>query len=193
MLRAPSKQALDHVACALREAVAFVPCGPSVDGRLACLSGLYDIRVDGDVRGDVLCPQAHHVFRNIIGLVHADRDAGLWRGVLPQHLLRCRTFRRAAGLRDQPRDGQAVPVFPRGVSHVAEVALLPLTLAVEAAVGIGRAVMRVVLACRAVPWKFAPSPSVSLFRLKLLWPAHASISVPSTEKCSSDNSGVTSW
>ena len=57
---------------------------------------------------------------------------------------------RAAGLRDQPRDGQALPVFPRGVSHVAEFALLAFTLAVEAAVGIGRALMRVVLACRAV-------------------------------------------
>ena len=150
MLRVPSNHALDHIAFALREAVALVPGGPSVDGRLACLSGLRDIRVDGDVRGDVLCPQARHVFRNIIGLVRTDRDAGMWRGVLPQHLLRCRAFRRAAGLRDQPRDGQAVPVFPRGVSHVAEFTLLALTLAVEAAVGIGRAGRRVVLACRAV-------------------------------------------
>jgi len=106
MLLAPSKHALDHFAFALREAVALVPGGPSVDGRLACLSGLRDIRVDGDVRGDVLCPQARHVFRNIIGLVRADRDAGMWRGVLPQHLLRCRAFRRAAGLRDQPREGR---------------------------------------------------------------------------------------
>jgi hypothetical protein len=31
------------------------------------------------VRGDVLCPQARHVFRNIIGLVRANRDAGMWR------------------------------------------------------------------------------------------------------------------
>ena len=92
-LLASSKHALDHVAFALREAVALVPGGPSVDGRLACLSGLHDIRVDGDVRGDVLYPQAHHVLRHIIGLVRADRDAGMWRGVLPQHLLRCRACR----------------------------------------------------------------------------------------------------
>ena len=90
------------------------------------------------------------MFLNIIGLVRADRDAGMGRGFLPQHLLRCHTFRRAAGLRDQPRDGQAVPVFHRGVSHVAEVALLARALAVEAAVGIGRALMRVVscVSCR---------------------------------------------
>ena len=43
------------------------------------------------------------------------------------------------------------------------------------------------------PWKLAPpssSPLPSLGR-KLLCEAHASISVPSTEKCSSDNSGLT--
>ena len=59
---------------------------------------------------------------------------------------RTSTFR-ACAFREQ-EDGQAVPVFPRGVSHVTEFALLALTLAVEAAVGIGRAFMRVVLACR---------------------------------------------
>jgi hypothetical protein len=31
------------------------------------------------VRDDVLCPQARHVFRNIIGLVRANRDAGMGR------------------------------------------------------------------------------------------------------------------
>lgn len=103
MLLASSKHALDHFAFALREAVALVPGGPSIDGRLAGLSSLRDIRVDGDMRGDVLCPQARHVFLNIIGLVRTDRDAGMWRGVLPQYLLRYRAFRRAAGLRDQPR------------------------------------------------------------------------------------------
>ena len=53
------------------------------------------------------------------------------------------------------------------------------------------------LACvsflRCWPWKLAPpssSPLPSLGR-KLLCEAHASISVPSTEKCSSDNSGLT--
>jgi hypothetical protein len=85
MLRAPSKHALDHFAFALREAVALVPGGPSVDGRRACLSGLRDICVDGDARGDVLCPQARHVFRNIIGLVRANRDAGMWRSSALSH------------------------------------------------------------------------------------------------------------
>src|SRR6266699_270980 len=54
-----------------------------------------------------------------------------------------------------------------------------------------------VLACvsflRCCPWKLAPpssSPLPSLGR-KLLCEAHASMSVPSTEKCSSDNSGLT--
>src|SRR5262249_39320323 len=53
------------------------------------------------------------------------------------------------------------------------------------------------LACvsflRFCPWKLAPpssSPLPSLGR-KLFCEAQASISVPSTEKCSSDNSGLT--
>ena len=58
VLLPPSKHTLDHFAFALRDGVALVPGGSSVDGRLACLSGLRDIRVDGEVRGDVLRPQA---------------------------------------------------------------------------------------------------------------------------------------
>jgi hypothetical protein len=44
------------------------------------------------------------------------------------------------------------------------------------------------------PWKFAPSSSSPLPSLgrKLFCEAQASISVPSTEKCSSDSSGLTS-
>ena len=102
---APSEPTLDHFACARRERVALVPGGSSVEGCLARLSGLRDLRGDGNVRGAVLRPQAFNVCFNIIGLVRADRDACRLRGFLLQPLLRCRTFRRAACLRDQPRDG----------------------------------------------------------------------------------------
>ena len=57
VLLAPSEQTLDHFAFALRDAVARVPGGASVDGRLARRSSLRDIRVDGNVRRDVLRPQ----------------------------------------------------------------------------------------------------------------------------------------
>ena len=150
VLLAPSEQTLDHFAFALREDVARVLGGSSIDGRLARRSSLGDIRVDGDVRGDVLRPQARHMFSHIIGLVRADRDAGMWRGFLRQHFLRGRAFRRTARLRDQPRNGEAVPVFHRGMPQVAEFTLLALALAVETAVGIGRACMRGILAYRAV-------------------------------------------
>ncbi len=163
--------------------------GASVERGLAHRSGLRDIRIDGNVWGDVLRPQAFNVGFNVIGLVRADRDAGMGQGFLRQHLLRGRPFRRAAGLRDQPRDSQTVPILHGRMAHVAEFAFFAVALAVEAAVGIGRAGMRDVLACRAV--EVLPSPSWSSFGLKLLWPAHASISVPSTEKCSSDHNGVT--
>ena len=105
VLLPPSKQTLDHFAFTLRDVVALVPGGSSVDGRLTHRSSLRDLIVDGDVRRDVLCPQAFNVFFNIIGLVRTNRDACVWRGFLPQHLFCCRAFRRAVCLRDQPRDG----------------------------------------------------------------------------------------
>ena len=148
VLLAPSKPTLDHFAFARRSGAALVPGGSSVDGRLARPSGLRAIRIDGNVRCDVLRPQAFQVRFKIIGFVRADRDACMWQSFLPQHLLQCRAFRRTACLCDEPRDGQAVPVFDRGVPHVAKCTLLPLALAVEAAVGMGRAFMRIVLACR---------------------------------------------
>ena len=72
-----------------------MPAGSSVDGRLARRSGLRDKAVDGDVRCDVLRPQAFNTFFHILGLVRADGDACMVRGFLPQYLLRSRAFRRA--------------------------------------------------------------------------------------------------
>ena len=50
VLLPPSKQTLDHFAFTLRDVVALVPGGSSVDGRLARPSSLRHIIVDGDVR-----------------------------------------------------------------------------------------------------------------------------------------------
>ena len=86
----------------------------------------------------------------------------------------------AARLRYKPRDGQTVPVFPRGVSHGAAGALHALALAVEAAVGVGRVFVRVGLTFRAAAVLIVAVCIVR--RLGAVWPAHASISVPSTEK-----------
>ncbi len=66
VLLAPSQYTLDHVTCALRAGVALVPGGSSVNGRLAYRSGLCDIVVDGDGRGDVLRPQVCNVCGNIL-------------------------------------------------------------------------------------------------------------------------------
>ena len=76
------------------------------------------------------------------------------------------------------------------MAHVAELGLAPLCLPIELGFAIRRALMRVVLAH--LTMKFEPSsPSLERFGLKLLCEAQASISVPSTEKCSSDKSGFT--
>ena len=86
----PSQNTLDHFGVTLRYVVVLVPGGSSVQGRLARLSSLRAISVDGEVRRDVLRPQAVNGFFNILGLVLVDRDACRGRCVLLQHLLRCR-------------------------------------------------------------------------------------------------------
>jgi hypothetical protein len=83
-----------------------------------------------------------------------------------------------------------MPVLPCGVAHIAELRLPPGGLAIEPTVGVGRTWVSFLRFC---PWKSAPpssSPLPSLGR-KLFCDAQASINVPSTEKCSSDNSGLT--
>src|ERR1700719_4527706 len=84
-----------------------------------------------------------------------------------------------------------MPVLHGGVAHIAELRLSPGGLAAK------KRLSSRMLACvsflRCWPWKLAPptaAPLPSLGR-KLLCEARASISVPSTEKCSSDNSGLT--
>src|SRR5437667_9220613 len=73
-----------------------------------------------------------------------------------------------------------MPVFHRGVAHVAELRLPPGRLAVKSAVGIGRARMRVVLAL--LPTEVGPAVVIA---------AAVLAAEASTEKCSSDNSGLT--
>jgi hypothetical protein len=82
-----------------------------------------------------------------------------------------------------------MPILHGSVAHIAELRLPPGGLAVKTAVGIAGARMRVVLALLSV--KIAPAIFVAAAVLgaETLVGGHASISVPSTEKCSSDNSG----
>src|SRR5262245_12986065 len=127
---------------------------------------------------------------SVIGFVFAHRNASaelLDFGL--EHRLRSAPLSGAGGERDHAGHRQPMPAFHRGVAHVAELRLLPGRLAVKSAVGIGRARMRVVFAL--LPMEVGPpssSPLASLGR-KLFCEAKASLSVPSTEKCSSYNSG----
>src|SRR4030081_22227 len=83
----------------------------------------------------------------IIGLVRACRDAmtnGLALGF--QHGLRGAPFRRAIGLCDDPCHRKPAPVRHGDMTHVAEPRLPPRRLAIETALRIGRARMRLVRA-----------------------------------------------
>src|SRR5215831_670036 len=144
------------------------------------------------MRRDVDRAQIGHMISSVIGFVFAHRNASA--ELLDfdlEHRLRSAPLSGAGGERDHAGHRQPMPVLHRGVAHVAELRLPPGCLAVKSAVGIGHARMRVVLAL--LPMEVGPpssSPLPSLGR-KLFCEAQASISVPSTEKCSSDNSGLT--
>ncbi len=95
---------------------------------------------------------------------------------------------RAGGLADAAADRQAMTVLHQGMPHVAELGRLPVALLVEPRLRIGRALVRLVgalllvevtLGVAAGPRGSSSPPS---FLRKLLIEAHASISVPSTEK-----------
>src|SRR3954452_14386278 len=105
----------------------------------------------------------------------------------------------ALGLGDAGVHDQAVAVFHERVAHEAELSFHPVPLTIEPRVRIGRAGMGLVRAPLAtkVDLRIAllrgsvasgPVPSLGL---KLFIEAQASISVPSTEKCSFERSRFT--
>ena len=79
----------------------------------------------------------------------------------------------------------------RGSVAHAELRLPPGGLAIKTALGIAGARMRVVLALLSVEIAPAIFVAAAVLGAEALCEAHASMSVPSTEKCSSDNSGLT--
>src|SRR5947209_7659922 len=87
----------------------------------------------------------------VIGLVLAYRDAlaGLL-GFAFQHALRSTALGRSVGNRDHAADRQSMPVLHEGMAHIGELRLPPGGFAVQAAIGIARAGVRVVLTLLAV-------------------------------------------
>ena len=95
----------------------------------------------------------------VIGLVFARRDAAasLFGSGL-EHRLRSAAFGRSGGERDHAGHRQPMPVLHGSVAHVGQLRLPPGGLAVKAAVRIGRAGVRVVLA----PLSMEVGPAVSV-------------------------------
>lgn len=101
--------------------------------------------------GVTLMARIGHMIGGVIGLVFAHRDAAAGRfGFGLEHRLRGAALGRPVGERDHAGHRQPMPVLHGGVSHIAKLRLPPGRLAVKAAVGIGRARMRVVLALLSV-------------------------------------------
>src|ERR1700688_5027479 len=170
-----------------------MPRGSFVDGAVAGLAGYGDGLVLRHMRCDVDGAKIGHMIGRIIRLVLTDRDAvaGGFASRL-QHDLRGSAFGGAIGMRDHAGHRQPVPVLHGGRGPYSK-ASPPARRPCGKAGCRGRLVLACVSFLRFWPWKLAPSSSSPLPSLgrKLFCDAHASISVPSTEKCSSDSSGLT--
>ena len=194
VLLAPAENAFDHRPARLRHTVAFMPRGASVDGALTTLTGCGDAVALRHMRRNVDGAQMGHMVSRVIGLIfaHCDAVAGLL-GFGLEHDLRSAALGSAVGKGDHAGDRQPMPVLHGGMAHVTELSAFPPGgLAVETAVGIAGACMRVIFALLAVEVGPAVVVAAAVLGAETLCEAHASISVPSAEKCSSDNSGLTS-
>jgi hypothetical protein len=142
--------------------------------------------------------QRRHVFRRVVGLVFAHGDATTGRlPPGPQHRFRGPAFGRAIGLRHPAGDRQPVPVLHAGVAHKESFVSRPAAFRYSRLSG--SVTLAWVSFLRCWPRKLVPSvsslPSLGqargrLLGRKLFCGAHASISVPSTEKCSSESSSA---
>jgi hypothetical protein len=175
----------------LRHAVGLARRRRVVDDGLALFARLRRSIVSGDMGRHVDRAQILAVLLGVISLVLANARglAGL-RGFGRKHGFRGFALRRAACQRRLCAHRQTIAVFHQRMAHSAKLGLAALRLAIQAAVRIGGAGMRIVAALLVV--EVRPVAGVrSIFGLEALTEAHASISVPSTEKCSSDSSGST--
>lgn len=192
VLFAPAEDAFDHLAPRLRHTVTLVPRRAGVDRAVAVVAGFGF--------GVVLChmwcraelAQHGNMVCRVISLVLANRG-GLARffGLLLQQRLGRATFRRTVRLRDHASHGEPVAVFHQRMAHIAQFRLAALRLAVQAAVGVGRAGMRVIFAFLAVNVLAAVAVAGTVLGFEAFVAGQASINVPSTENCAFDNNGST--
>src|SRR5580704_3378192 len=77
VLLAPAEDAFGHCPTRLRQAVALVPRGASIDGALAALAGCGDAVVLYRMRRDVEGMQIGHMIDGVIGLAFAHHDAAI--------------------------------------------------------------------------------------------------------------------
>src|SRR6266403_5090130 len=196
----PAEYLLDALAHPPTDRIAGVAGGPPVDCRPPVRGVLRHMR------RHIVVPQIGHNPGHVVSLVCTERDpmiAGTRRHHLEPRLPLCR-----AGCQGQTRvDHQSVPVLHQNVPQIRQLGRLtwPPAFARAGSLRYNRALGSVIEACvsllRFSPWKSraplrpgaggSPLPS---FGRKLFMLAHASISVPSTEKWSSDSNVLTrSW
>ena len=169
-----------------------MPRGSFVDGAVAGLASFGD--------GLVLCHMRRHadgakigdMIGRIVRLVLTGCDAAACGFASRlQHGLRSPAFGGAIGMRDPAGHRQPMPVLHGGVAHIAKLGLPSRRLAIKPTVRVAGAGMGVVLALLAVEIGTVIIVATAVLGTKFFCEAQASISVPSTEKCSSDNSGLT--
>src|ERR1700709_1031463 len=185
----PAEHPLDPLALLLADAIAPMACGAAIDCRAAAIGVLRDVRRHAKLTdvGDEI--------GGVVSLVatHGDPVAPLQ---CAHHLDRSLALCRAASLGHRRRHNQPVAILHQHVTQVAEFGSLARCLLVEPASGsVVEACVSLLRGCTRKSTSLlrraaggSPEPS---FGLKLFMLAQASIMVPSTEKCSSDSSGLT--
>src|SRR5439155_17384 len=171
---------------ALAHGVARVAGGPAVD-RAGAVRGVLR-----HVRGHAEQPDGGDEVPRVVPLVGSEGDPPRRRQGSEQ-LQRRGPLGVAAGGDDAAADGETIAVLHHHVAGIAELGFVPWPL--RASRASGSVVEPWVVLLRRSPWKFTvglPGSSGGAggasFRLKLLRLAHASTSVPSTVKCSSESS-----
>jgi len=161
--------------------------------RQAAPSGL---RLQGNMRPDPGLPGIALEGPGIVAFVGAKCGAALYLE-LPDHLGGRLAFGSASCMGQLCRGSRALPVLHEDVPHIAELSWLAPALAIEPGIWIGRRGMRLVrprLAVEVVQCIATTNPAirtsaaVSILRTQALGLAQALIRMPSTLKCSRDNS-----
>jgi hypothetical protein len=182
----PPQDFLDALSFPLTDRISSMPCRAIIDRTRSVLGVLSHVRSHTEAS---CLPDK---FLRVVGFVPSNRDAA-FPLQFSKHVNRGLSFCRARGFRDTRVNREAVPIFHQQVSQVAQLRFLAFGLLVQSCIRIRCRFMRCVRSLfpfeihRRISRIIGRTTRFIASSLEALFSAHASISVPSTVKCSSDS------